>query len=288
MNLRLSKNVKNSKDDFAGFNNLSVKVFGLSLEKWYNAGYWGDKYDSYTYFNGVKAVANISVSKIYTLVKGEPRLYIQLGNVSTDPEYRHQGFIRRLMQEVMDDYVDICDGIYLYANETVIDFYPKFGFEKADEYQYSKEIVPHPIALKKLDMENDTDIKLLEYYYNKNNPFSANPMLKNFDLLMFYCGNSLKNNIYYSEKLQAVIIASFHNDTMLCYDIYCDEENDIDVVLNAGAREGIKTVALGFTPKNIEGYTVKKIESNVQLFVHKKGENMFTQSKMMLPLLSHA
>ena len=50
MNLRLSKNVKNSKDDFAGFNNLSVKVFGLSLEKWYNAGYWGEKYDSYTYF----------------------------------------------------------------------------------------------------------------------------------------------------------------------------------------------------------------------------------------------
>jgi len=79
MNLRLSKNVKNSKDDFAGFNNLSVKVFGLSLEKWYNAGYWGDKYDSYTYFNGVKAVANISVSKIYTLVKGGTKTIYSIG-----------------------------------------------------------------------------------------------------------------------------------------------------------------------------------------------------------------
>lgn len=286
--LKLNKSVKNSKDDFEAFNKLSMKVFGLSFENWFNSGYWGDNYCSYTFFDDVKAVANVSVSKIYTLVNGEPKLYIQLGNVSTDPDYRHQGLIRKLIQEVIHDFHDACDGIYLYANRTVLDFYPKFGFKKEAEYQYSKEITPNPAVFTKLDMGNAKDVILLESCYKKNNPFSARPMLNNFGLVMFYCGDSMRENVYYSEKLQAVIIASFKDNYMLCYDIYCDEGANIDTVLESAAQKDTNTVIFGFTPKNITGCSVKKLENDNQLFVHELGDNMFAQSKMMLPLLSHA
>lgn len=288
MMLKLKKSVKNSKDDFEAFNKLSMKVFGLSFENWFNSGYWGDNYCSYTFFDDVKAVANVSVSKIYTLVNGEPKLYIQLGNVSTDPDYRHQGLIRKLIQEVIHDFHDACDGIYLYANCTVLDFYPKFGFKKEAEYQYSKEITPNPAVFTKLDMGNAKDVILLENCYKKNNPFSARPMLNNFGLVMFYCGDSMRENVYYSEKLQAVIIASFKDNYMLCYDIYCDEGANIDTVLESAAQKDTNTVIFGFTPKNITGCSVKKLENDNQLFVHELGDNMFAQSKMMLPLLSHA
>lgn len=286
--LKLNKSVKNSKDDFEAFNKLSMKVFGLSFENWFNSGYWGDNYCSYTFFDDVKAVANVSVSKIYTLVNGEPKLYIQLGNVSTDPDYRHQGLIRKLIQEVIHDFHDACDGIYLYANRTVLDFYPKFGFKKEAEYQYSKEITPNPAVFTKLDMGTTKDVILLESCYKKNNPFSARPMLNNFGLVMFYCGDSMRENVYYSEKLQAVIIASFKDNYMLCYDIYCDEGANIDTVLESAAQKDTNTVIFGFTPKNITGCSVKKLENDNQLFVHELGDNMFAQSKMMLPLLSHA
>lgn len=288
MMLKLNKSVKNSKDDFEAFNKLSMKVFGLSFENWFNSGYWGDNYCSYTFFDDVKAVANVSVSKIYTLVNGEPKLYIQLGNVSTDPDYRHQGLIRKLIQEVIHDFHDACDGIYLYANRTVLDFYPKFGFKKEAEYQYSKEITPNPAVFTKLDMGTTKDVILLESCYKKNNPFSARPMLNNFGLVMFYCGDSMRENVYYSEKLQAVIIASFKDNYMLCYDIYCDEGANIDTVLESAAQKDTNTVIFGFTPKNITGCSVKKLENDNQLFVHELGDNMFAQSKMMLPLLSHA
>lgn len=60
----------------------------------------------------------------------------------TDCEYRNKGISRKLMDKVLQDWKDKCDAIYLYANDSVLDFYPKFGFIKAKEYQYSKNIVP--------------------------------------------------------------------------------------------------------------------------------------------------
>ena len=87
MEYTLKKNIKNSKTDFLAFNDLAVKVFGLSFEKWYDSGYWRDKYFPYTYFDGEKAVANVSTNKIHTIVDCESKLYIQIGMVMTDSDY---------------------------------------------------------------------------------------------------------------------------------------------------------------------------------------------------------
>ena len=54
MEYTLKKNIKDLKVDFLAFNDLAVKVFGLSFEKWYNSDYWRNKYFPYTYFDGKK------------------------------------------------------------------------------------------------------------------------------------------------------------------------------------------------------------------------------------------
>lgn len=73
---------------------------------------------------------------------------------------------RKLIEEVLKDWENNCDGIYLYANDTVLDFYPKFGFEKAKEYQCTKQITPVPQTFTRLDMGRSENVKLLEYSYN--------------------------------------------------------------------------------------------------------------------------
>ncbi|MGL5675443.1 MAG: hypothetical protein ACRDDX_03435, partial [Cellulosilyticaceae bacterium] len=187
-----------------------------------------------------------------------------------------------------DEWQDKCDGIYLYANDTVLDFYPKFGFEKATEYGYSKPINVKPTGFIKLNMDQEDDVKLLENYYNKGNPFSERPMLHNFGLLMFYCGSFIKDCVYYSEALACVVIASYEENVMTCYDIYCDASKDRDFILQSVAQQETTTVTLGFMPKETVGCTVKALENEDQLFVYSHKENMFNESKMMLPLLSHA
>lgn len=58
----------------------------------------------------------------------------------TDANYRNKGLIREILQEIEYDYAEKFDGYFLFANASVLDFYPKFGFVKWDEYCYKKTI----------------------------------------------------------------------------------------------------------------------------------------------------
>ena len=112
---------------------LAQQVFDLSFQNWYEQGWWGERYIPYTFFEGGRAVANASVNLIDTMDDGRPKRYIQIGTVMTHPDFRGLGLSRRLITTLLTDWMERCDGIYLYANDTVLDFYPKFGFIQAEE-----------------------------------------------------------------------------------------------------------------------------------------------------------
>ncbi len=42
--------------------------------------------------------------------------------------------------KIMQEYEDRTDGMFLYANDSVLAFYPKFGFYEKAEYQYSRPV----------------------------------------------------------------------------------------------------------------------------------------------------
>jgi GNAT superfamily N-acetyltransferase len=62
-------------------------------------------------------------------VFGEKKRYIQLGTVMTHPDYQGQGLSRVLLKKAIADYRDKCDLIFSFANNSVLNFYPKFGFD---------------------------------------------------------------------------------------------------------------------------------------------------------------
>ena len=114
-------------------NTLTEAVFGLSFEGWYRAGYWGDGYIPYSFVEGERVVANVSVSPMEFRVRGQRRHYLQLGTVETCPARRGQGLSARLIRRVLADWEGRCDGLFLFANPSVLEFYPKFGFVRAGE-----------------------------------------------------------------------------------------------------------------------------------------------------------
>jgi len=130
----------NYKEDITlrnSFNSLTEKTYGFNFEQWYEDGYWGDKYIPYSLLDGDKVVSNVSVNIMDFLILGEQKRYVQIGTVMTDEDYRGQGLCRALMEIVLKEWENKCDLIYLFANDSVLDFYPKFGFNVCDEYQYS-------------------------------------------------------------------------------------------------------------------------------------------------------
>jgi hypothetical protein len=284
---RLSKEVMPNDAMRNSFNALAIKIFGLSFENWYHEGYWTKSYIPYTLFHGEKAIANISVNRMEILYQGHRRNYIQLGTVMTDMAYRNQGLSRYIMEKIKSDWEIQCDSMFLFANRSVLDFYPKFGFTKETQYQFSLGINSTSESSKKLDINSLHDQKMLKKYYEKTNPFSKVQVVNNFGLLMFYCISAMKDCVYYSPKYDAVVIAEQDSDILNCFDVFCDKGKNLLDILSSVA-DGIQAITLKFTPIDSNCFDVNPIDSNAEtLFVLNSEKNIFKQEKLLFPSISH-
>lgn len=283
--------IGDSKDDKfrESFNALTEKTFGFNFEKWYEYGYWENKYIPYSLMDGDIVVSNVSVSPMNFEFFGKTKRYLQLGTVMTDPDYRNQGLLRVIIEKIIAEWKDKSELIYLFANDSVLDFYPKFGFTRLEQYQCTKLVnkVDNPGVVRKLDMSNESD-RLLVYDKAKDScSLSKVCMQDNPELIMFYCTLFMKDNVYYIEDHDAVVIANFEEDTIEVFNIFCTKEVSLDEILNYLVNENIKREKLYFTPKEMDSYTIIPLEGEDPLFVLGKDKMSLTDNKFMFPKLSH-
>lgn len=284
----IQKNCRDNAILRKSFNALAQKTFGLNFEEWYQNGYWGENYIPYSITDGKSILSNVSVNPMTFDDHGIKRHYIQLGTVMTEEAHRHQGLCRLLMEEIFRDFSDT-DGIYLFANDSVLDFYPKFGFRKAKEYQYTKSVnnadeasaIPVPMTTKAERM-------ILEQAIQNSVSCSAFEMKSNVGLIMFYITCFMRDCVYYIPSQNAYAIGEIEEAVLTLHCILSAKPVHLDEIIRAFGRN-IRTVVLGFTPIDKEGYTKSELqEEDTTLFVKGAAFDSFEQEEKMFPLLSHA
>ena len=97
-------------------------------------------------------------------IEGKSLRGIQIGTVGTLLVYRKQGLSKYLMEFVLEKYKDTTDLFFLFANDFVLEFYSKFGFERFNEVVYNlKSVIPKSnFAARKLNINNKSDFNLIE------------------------------------------------------------------------------------------------------------------------------
>ncbi|MCW8408896.1 GNAT family N-acetyltransferase [Legionella sp. PATHC035] len=274
----------------AQLNNLAKKTFGISFEDWYQAGYWNEKYIPYTLFYGDRAVANVSVNIMNFQVLGHQQRYIQIGTVMTDEAYKNKGLSRFLMEHVLSEWNQKCNFIYLYANPSALELYPKFGFVKVKEYSFFKR-VENPIKranFSKLDMQVQSNRDKLYDYAKNNQGFGALFMKENADLVMFSCVQFLKDNVYYIQELDVIVVAKFNHNQLHLLDIFGKTQVGLDEIIHSLCDSSINEVLFGFTPKDCTSYEIKENIGDDVLFIQQDKDRIFVENKVMFPVLSHA
>lgn len=261
-------------------------TFDISFEPWYQAGYWQESYIPYSLAVGDEVAANVSVNLMEFCHGGSLIKMIQLGTVMTHPQHRGLGLSRLLLEEILAGYQGQAELIYLFANDSVLEFYPKFGFEAAEEYGYSftPATTAQPTPIQKLDLSLASSAETLLRCYGYGNPLSALYSVGNEGLFMFHAA-LLKEHIYYLPAYDAVMIAEIKDHTMTLYELLGREE----IPLTALIPEGVTQLRLGFAPKNATGFDFRPLGGeNNTLFVLKGGEAIFERERLCFPLLSHA
>ena len=270
------------------FNELAGKIFsGLNFENWYRNGFWKDNYIPYSVVVDGKVVSNISVNTCDMNYDGRIVKLIQLGTVMTDPEYRGRGYARLLMEKVLEEYEGKVDGIYLYGNDSVVDFYPKFGFRKSKEYRYSKAVeIDNDRTAKLVPMAEKSDFDKMVRILDSTEQNAKLYMVNNPGLYMFYLSQFMQENTFYIDDLSSYAIAEIDGGTLNLHAIIGNAPLD-DVIASFG--KDIKNAVLCFTPHDATGYDKSEVfEEDTTFFVRGKFFDETAEDAFMFQEITHA
>ncbi len=270
----------------AGFNRLAEATFGLSFESWYQNGFWTESYRPYSILEDGKIVANVSLNRTDLRIRGQVRRVYQLGTVMTDPAYRNRGYIRLLMERVWQDIRD-AEGIYLFANDSVLDFYPKFGFRKGTEHVFTASVHQEEAAsMIPVPMDGVAAWQRLARAMARSAPQGEAEMVGNPGLIFFYVSQFMQDNVYYSEALNTWAIAELEAGELLLHAVFCPEERSLDTVIRAFGP-AVTQVTLGFTPQDSQGFACRELkEEDTTFFV--QGPLFQDFAPHRIPSLAHA
>ena len=206
----------------------------------------------------------------------------------TDEAYRNRGLIRAIMAEIEKDTAG-ADGIYLFANDEVVEFYPKFGFTRGSEHICTREVKQDThCTMAQIPMDCPAQWKRLSDAMVASQFREGCRMVGNPELVFFYVTQFMQECVYRCEELDAYVIAEVEDGNLLIHNVFSGKDISLDSVIAAFGSE-IHTVTLGFTPASKAGFTVSDYhEEDCNFFVKGSFFREFSKKKLRIPTLSHA
>ncbi|WP_077215253.1 GNAT family N-acetyltransferase [Bacillus dakarensis] len=277
--LMFIKDYKHNDGFRNSFNELALKVFGIEFEDWYQKGFWNNRYIPFSYIEGSKVVANVSVNELDLVMDGVKYRAIQIGTVMTHPDYRNQGLAAKLMNKVLEEYREY-EFMYLFANRSVLDFYPKFGFISVDEYQFTMDASSAAAgfpSIRKLDGTSLEDLNFIYQFATERIPVSQRfGTVSAQGILMFHCMGPFCDDVYYLEDEEAVVIFKREEERLDLFDIISKKEVAIKRILTKIIDCQTKKVVFHFTP-DYEEIQIKShlLNGDEVLFVRANGDLSF-------------
>lgn len=213
------------------------RVFSTAdFREWYARGCWPGEYNPVSIVVGDEVVSNISLSRMSLLIDNRPVSGIQLGAVGTVKEYRGRGLSRLLMEYVMEKHADTADVLFLFGNDDVVDFYPRFGFEPHGESVFVREraIPKSRFAGRRLDVVSSDDWALLSDRIARRSPLTRLFGAVSYDFVtLWHVLNLHPRHVWYVKEYDLVAIVSEREGVAHVWDLIFSEPVDIERALAA-------------------------------------------------------
>jgi predicted N-acetyltransferase YhbS len=261
--------------DLAGqeaFHRYIQRVFpGVSFRRWCELGGWSEDYRAFALFEGADIVANASVQRMSLVLEGRELTGWQLGAVGVVPERRGSGLQRDLLGRVLG-MIPQQELVFLFANEEVLDFYPKFGFKPIQEHFFSANLEFQPAGqrLVPLDFERADHRELLARVAEEAIPVTLRFGARRYaPVLLWYWANFYRRQFYYSQDPETILIGKQEGDLLRLVDIVSASPVDVAALLPRLIEAPTRQIEFGFTPERVwPGAAVSSVSRESPLFVH--------------------
>ena len=224
----------------------------ISFRRWVEYGGWNERYRAFALVDGDRLVANASLERMELVRSGRRMRAWQLGAVGTEPALRSQGLQRRIMQRVFQEVPD-GEPVFLFANQEVLGFYPRFGFRPVRERIFSAhvQVTPQPCSLRRLDCANVDDRALLQRVASTALPVTARFGAADYGLIvLWYWCNFYPEGLWYAADADAVFVLERRPDNVLhIADVLSARPIDLRSYLPELVTSPNPRVEFGFTPE---------------------------------------
>ncbi|WP_088071952.1 GNAT family N-acetyltransferase [Gottfriedia luciferensis] len=276
------------------FNKLAKQTFGIDFSHWYNNGFWTNKYICYSYIKDDSVIANASINTMKVIINDQEYKAIQVGTVMTHPDYRNQGLSAKLMNHIIEKYESEYDFLYLFANKTVMDFYPKFGFTKVEESSYYMNVSDFKnsssslFSIRSLNPTNKDDFTILKRLATERKSISSILGVVDFQpLMMVYIMYLFNNSIYYIEEKDSILIYKHEGKELHLFDFLTKDEININEILYQIVNSDTESVHFHFTPEHNNSIKTELIkQSDDTLFIRPYLKEL--PKHFYFPITSHA
>lgn len=280
---------KNDEKLRKSFTDLTRRVFGIDLDRWYENGFWQDDYIPYSAKEDGRIVANVSVNVCNLRWKGRVRHLAQLGTVVCDPGMRGRGYTGELMKRAVSECERSFEGVYLYADEEMTGFYEKYGFRRKYEWQCSKSVnITNTANLEKIPMDQPEERARLVDIIQRRENYGEKVMVNNPGLYMFYLTDRMKDSVWYLPDCDAYAVADVCGSDLRLHAVFSNDKVSLGEVISSFGSN-IDHITMTFTPANNTGFIQTRIdEAGECLFVRGPIFDNVTNERFMFPLITRA
>lgn len=207
----------------------------------------------------------------------------------TEEGHRCQGLARRLMEQVLEIYTPISDGIYLFADLSALGFYEKMGFRKVNQYQYylkkGTSLGKGSTAFRPLQPQEKPDYLAA---LRNSAPYAALDQVNKFSLYMFY--TAALDSVFYDPELRCYVVLEQEGEHLILQSVICPQRYPLKTILSRLGE--FDTLELGFAPLKEDAElfdgTLFDGGHDYRLFCLGDKLSEIESQKLYFPLLSHA
>ena len=131
-------------DRFFDFEASVFTAGGRTFPTWGARGGWGAGYSVFAVVVDNQIISTVGRAAMRYVITGKMRNGYQLGAVATHADHRKRGLARLLMNKVLSELDAPDQPVILFANPSVLDFYPRFGFRRLAQARFIGHVDVRP------------------------------------------------------------------------------------------------------------------------------------------------
>ncbi len=218
---------------------------------WEEFGGWDDGYEVFAIAVDDRLVATIGRTRMRYVVDGAERVGYQLGAVATRDGFRRRGLARQLMGWVVDKLDRPDQPIILFANETVLDFYPRFGFRRVMQSRFlaRAELRATGRLARPCELAHVAERARLAELCWRARPMSQRFAARDYYFILLWHLTNRPVRAFWLDGLDAVIAATMAGDRLILHDLIAAAPFDLRQALPLLCAEPATEIEFCFSPE---------------------------------------